>query len=140
MSDTSLVYLISQTSVNVTLRDSSHPERTVLQAWSTILEGVRMNDADIAVPAGLYRQDAKHIAALDSGAPAIYLPVQSFYAAVQQFDGLTTLESHENGDKVFFECKKHQVLELKMHGLWMPVDPLDLLVPNSRRVVNGTEM
>jgi hypothetical protein len=95
---------------------------------------------DITVPAGVYRSDAQHVAVLDSGAPGIYLPRQSFDLAVQYFQGLITTESHEDGDRILVDCKKPQLLELKMHNRWYAVDPLDMLVPNSRRVVNGTEV
>jgi hypothetical protein len=77
---------------------------------------------------------------LDSGASGIYLPRQAFDTAVQNFDGLTAVESNGNGDEVFFECAKPQLLEPQMHGQWLPVDSLDIFVPNSQHEVNGTEL
>lgn len=99
-----------------------------------------MNGADVAITSGLYRNDSQHVAVLDSGAPSIYFPRQSFEAAVQQFHGLTTVQSYDDGDKIFFDCGVPQLLELKMHGRWFSLDPLDMLMASPRRLVNGTEM
>lgn len=112
----------------------------MLQGWSVILQGIRLNGIEIPVAPGRYRTDAQHVAVLDSGAPSIYLPWQTFQLAVNKFHGLIFMEPHEDGDRILFECARAQLLELQIHGRWFTVDALDMLVPNSRRIVNGTAM
>jgi hypothetical protein len=125
---------------NLILRSPSRPHRPLLQAWSTILEGIRLNGADITITPGLYRTDSQHVAVLDSGAPSIYVPRQIFQAAAQQVHGFSTVHSYREGDKIFFDCEVPQLLELKLHGRWFPLDPLDMLMAGSRQLVNGTEL
>jgi hypothetical protein len=133
--------LLTCTPVNNLIRRSpSRPHRPLLQAWSTILEGFRLNGANVAITSGQYRTDSQHVAVLDSGAPSIYVPHQMFEAAAQQVHGLSTVQSYREGDKIFFDCKVPQLLELKLHGRWFSLDPLDMLMAGSRRLVNGTEL
>jgi hypothetical protein len=63
-----------------------------------------------------------------------------FEAAAQQVHGLSTVQSYREGDKIFFDCEVPQLLELKLHGRWFSLDPLDMLMAGSRHLVNGTEL
>lgn len=114
-----------------------HP---LLQAWSTALEGIRLNGVDIAISPGRHRTDSQHVAVLDSGAPSIYFPRQIFEAAAQQVRGSSAVRSYKEGDKIFFDCKVPQLLELKLHGQWFSLNPLDMLMAGARHVMNGTEL
>lgn len=41
---------------------------------------------------------------------------------------------------VYFDCAQLQLLELRYHGRWFAVDPLDLIIPGDYGVVDGTVM
>lgn len=99
-----------------------------------------MNEVLIPLSPGRFRTDRQHVAVLDSGAPNIYLPMPEFNAVIDAFRGSTATELNEAGTKLFFECEKAQLLELKICGQWVAVDPLDVLKPQSQNVVNGTRM
>lgn len=95
-----------------------------------------MNGIEIPVSPGRFRADLQHVAVLDSGSPIVYLPTQEFDAVVKAFKGNISTEPDDQGAKVFFECIEPQLLEVKLHGRWFAIDPLDLLKPQSRHVMD----
>ncbi|OAL57431.1 acid protease [Pyrenochaeta sp. DS3sAY3a] len=121
-------------------RSTKLKDHATFQGWSVALEGLRMNGVSIALSPGRFRTDRQHVAVLDSGAPNVYIPTPEFNAVIDAFHGSTATELNEAGTKLFFECEKAQLLELKICEQWVAVDPLDILKPQSQDVVNGTRM
>ncbi|KAF4305485.1 Peptidase A1 [Botryosphaeria dothidea] len=107
------------------------------QSWTLELEGVRLNGAEINLTQGSLDADGRYISLIDSGAQTILLRPQDFDALAPLFNGPTTFQS---GFAVYFDCAIPQLLELKYHGEWFAVDPLDLIIPSDHGSVNGTEM
>ncbi|KAF2125131.1 acid protease [Dothidotthia symphoricarpi CBS 119687] len=134
-------------SINITYRDVVPFSRNEHRldhletiAWSTILEGLRINSVEISVTPGRLRSDHQHVSVLDSGSSYIYLRNRDFYTIVEYLHGATATETHPNGDKIYVECDQPQLLEFKFHDRWFLIDPLDMLLAGSRQLINGTVM
>ncbi|KAF2019789.1 acid protease [Aaosphaeria arxii CBS 175.79] len=123
--------------------ESTSPERldhTGFFAWSTELQGIRINGVEIPVTPGRVRRDQKHVSIIDSGASTLRLSPATFQAIIPYLHGRTSVDSDWKGNFVIFECSKPQLLELKFLDSWFPIDPLDLLEANTQVNINGTEM
>ncbi|EKG10797.1 Peptidase A1 [Macrophomina phaseolina MS6] len=106
-------------------------------SWTLELEGVRLNGGEINLTKGLLDAQGRYLSMIDSGAQTILLRPQDLDALAPLFHGPTIFQS---GFAIYFDCSIPQLLELKYHGEWFPVDPLDLIIPSDHSVVNGTEM
>lgn len=107
------------------------------QSWTTVLEGVRMNGVEINLTQSSIDAEGRYISLIDSGAQTILFRPQDFDNLTALFDGPTIVQA---GYAVYFDCSIPQLLELKYHGEWFAIDPLDLIIPSDHGVVNGTEM
>lgn len=65
---------------------------------------------------------------MDTGSQQILFRRSEFAAIAAAFKGNATIV--QEGYAIYFDCSIPQLLELKYHDTWFPVDPLDLIIPS----------
>ncbi|KAM0467217.1 hypothetical protein ACHAP7_012160 [Fusarium lateritium] len=107
------------------------------QSWTAELQAIRMNGKLIKVKRGSIDPKGRYMSLMDSGAQTILFRYDEFTAVANAFKGKKIIQ---DGHAVYFDCSVPQLLELKYHDRWFPVDPLDLIIPNDHGVTKGTDM
>ena len=74
---------------------------------------------------------------MDSGAQQLLFRREEFGAIAAAFRGKTIVQPDK---AIYFDCSIPQLLELKYHDRWFPVDPLDLIIPSDHGVKDGKEL
>ncbi|KAF5691894.1 aspartic-type endopeptidase [Fusarium circinatum] len=74
---------------------------------------------------------------MDSGSQQLMFRRKEFTAIAAAFKGKTIVQAET---AVYFDCSIPQLLELKYHDRWFPVDPLDLIIPSDHGMKDGKEL
>ncbi|KAF5650940.1 acid protease [Fusarium sp. NRRL 25303] len=72
-----------------------------------------------------------------NGAQQLLFRREEFAAIAAAFKGKTIVQPDK---AIYFDCSIPQLLELKYHDHWFPVDPLDLIIPSDHGVKDGKEL
>ncbi|KAF5247310.1 hypothetical protein FANTH_6401 [Fusarium anthophilum] len=107
------------------------------QSWTAQLQAVRMNGKLIPVQRGDLDPKGRYLSLMDSGSQQLMFRRQEFSAIAAAFKGKTIVQAET---AVYFDCSIPQLLELKYHDRWFPVDPLDLIIPSDHGMKDGKEL
>lgn len=74
---------------------------------------------------------------MDSGSSRLLFRRTEFEEIAAAFNGKTVVNPDQN---IYFDCSAAQLVELKYHDTWFPIDPLDMISSDDHGAVNGTEL
>lgn len=80
---------------------------------------------------------SKFLSVIDTGGTRLYVGFELFRTMTPYLNGETFIIQDF---AAYFDCAVPQLVEFKYNDVWIPIDPLDMIIPNAQRTINGTLM
>ncbi|KAF2159424.1 hypothetical protein M409DRAFT_30042 [Zasmidium cellare ATCC 36951] len=120
-----------------TLNYNYDPPVLAPQGWTVQIQAIRVNGKTIPVSKGDLDPAGRYLSLIDSGSSRLLFRRPEFEKIAAAFTGKTVINPDQD---IYFDCSIPQLIELKYHDTWFPIDPLDMIVSDDHGIVNGTEL
>ncbi|KAM0426278.1 hypothetical protein ACHAPT_008318 [Fusarium lateritium] len=100
-------------------------------SYGDVVPTPNYNEEDIA------EDKTKFLSIIDTGGTRLHVGFELFRRMTPYLNGNTFIIEDF---AAFFDCAIPQLIEFKYNNQWIPIDPLDMILPGEQRTINGTLM